>query len=349
MSVLRKAYTATLLSDGRVLIAGGWDCTDAGGTCNELASAELYDPATGEFGATGSMVRPRSGHTATLLPDGRVLMAGGESGNTLFSSAELYDPKTGTFTLTGSMTNNPAGQTATLLPDGRVLMAGGESGPVEDFTTVATAEMYDPKTGRFGPTGSMTTPRVQATATLLNDGRVLVVGGDQDRQSDGRYTHLSLAGAELYDPATGKFSQTGSMFNVTQGHTATLLADGRVLIDGGVNVAGGIVLPVLSVELYDPVSGKFIYGGERKAARYDATATLLADGRVLIAGGRGDQETVLSSAEFYDPTTSEFTPAPSLTAPRYGATSILLPDGGVLIAGGWDGTTPLASAELYTP
>ena len=289
--------TATLLQDGRVLISGGTD--DAG---NVVASAELYDPKSGTFRPTGSMTTSRTTQTATLLRDGRVLIAGGYGGctasicNTL-ASAELYDPATGTFSPTGSMTTPREGLTATLLSDGRVLVAGGYGGctvgvGTRNCNTFASAELYDPATGTFSPTGSMTTPRVYQTATLLSDGRVLIAGGGD--------TSLALT-AELYDPATGTFSPTGSMITAREYHTATLLPGGRVLIAGGEsNGTGDVVLA--SAELYDPRTGTFSPTGSMTAVRAQQTATLLSNGRVLIAGG-GDPYagSTLASAELYQP------------------------------------------------
>ena len=188
------------------------------------------------------MTAARRDHTATLLPDGRVLIAGGADergiyGNSL-SSAELYDPKAGTFSITGSMTMGRFGHTANLLPDGRVLVAGGTAGAADVPWSQASAEMYDPATGTFGPTGSMTAARRDHTATLLPDGRVLIEGGADSG---------TLASAELYDPATGSFRATASMTRDRQASTATLLADGRVLVAGGWDNG-----PLASAELYRP-------------------------------------------------------------------------------------------------
>jgi hypothetical protein len=217
-------HTATVLSDGRVLIAGS----------SGDAAAELYDPNTGTFSPTGSMTTGRSYHTATPLSDGRVLIAGGLGG---LVSAELYDLKTGTFSPTGSMTTGRGGHTATLLHDGRVLVAGGDDSTNQP---VASAELYDPKTGTFSPTGSMTNARQEATASQLLDGHVLVAGG---WGSSG-----DLASAELYDPKTGTFSPTGSMTNARQDATASLLSDGHVLVAGGHTDSGGLA----SAEIYTP-------------------------------------------------------------------------------------------------
>jgi Tol biopolymer transport system component len=370
MTATRYGVTATLLRDGRVLITGGYNCGDAeyAGT---WASAELYDPATGTFSATGSMTAMRAGETATLLQDGRVLITGG--GNCgdaahagTWASAELYDPATGTFSATGSMSKPRESHTATLLPDGRVLITGGITGasplaslsvvlasyrgPIAPATSsgvaatssnvLASAELYDPKTGTFSKTGSMSTFRDDHTATLLQDGRVLVVGG-------GGEGYASVTSAELYDPARGTFSRTGSMKSGRWLHTATLLQDGRVLIAGG---RAPDDKTYTSAEVYDPGSGKFSPTGSMNAGRQEHTATLLRDGRVLVAGGVADgvHWNDLSATELYDPGTGKFTPIGSMGQPRDGQTATLLDDGRVLLAGGGPvGDT--GSAVLYQP
>jgi hypothetical protein len=193
----------------------------------------------------------------------------------------------GAFSPTGSLVTARFGETVTLLQDGRVLIAGGDN--------AGTAELYDPRTGLFSPTGSMTAVRDGGhTATLLSDGRVLIAGGSQP---DGSSGFKALASAELYDPATGKFTATGSMSTAHLDHTAMLIAGGRVLVAGGTN--GSMWLA--SAELYDPATGKFSPTGSMATARNGYTATLLADGRVLIAGGGNDTSAYLASAELYQP------------------------------------------------
>lgn len=345
----RAGHTATLLTDGRVLIVGGQDTSN-----HELASAELYDPHTGTFSSTGSMSTARMDHTATRLTDGRVLIVGGLGASGYLASAELYDPATGGFSATGSMTTARSGHTATLLGDGRVLVTGGFRGhtslpapAVEVPATLASTELYDPATGTFRPAGSMATARGGHTATLLHGGHVLVVGGSFATRALGDNT---LASAELYDPATATFRQTGSMTLARSGQTATLLTDGGVLITGGWGAGmSGQGLPLASAELYDTGTGGFSSTGSMGTARKGHTATLLADGRVLIAGGTDDSG-FLASADLYDPQTGAFARAGSMTTARSGQTAALLSGGRVLISGGYDPNPPtLPSAEVFEP
>jgi acetyl-CoA carboxylase carboxyltransferase component len=303
----------------------------AGGTSTATPLAKI---GRGTFSPTGSMVAERESHIATLLTDGRVLIAGGWNGSDYFASAELYDPKTGAFSSTGSMATIREGDTATLLSDGRVLIAGGRNGSA----AVASAELYDPATGAFSSIGSMATSRAGPTATLLSDGRVLIAGGwnGSDRGD--------VASAELYDPKTGAFSSTGSMATSREEHTATLLSDGRVLIAGGWNGSAAVA----SAELYDPKTGAFSSTGSMATIRHSHTATLLSDGRVLIAGGWNGSAAV-ASAELYDLKTGAFSSTGSMATSRVQHTATLLSDGRVLIAGGASGSGHVASAELYDP
>jgi hypothetical protein len=340
MNVGRFGATATLLSDGRVLIAGGWEDNQT-----PLASAELYDPAIGTFSATGSMTTARNG-TATLLSDGRVLFAGGTDDTGPIATAELYDPATGKFSPTGSMTTARDGQTATLLSNGYVLIAGGAGRD----GALASAELYDPSTGKFSLTGSMTVARVTQSATLLPSGRVLIAGGmTTTRVSADTVQPSGLTSAELYDPATGKFSPTGSMTTYRSLPTTALLSDGRVLFAGGADQSG---TSLLSAELYDPTKGQFSPTGSMTSGGYRGykpAAAVLSGGQVLIVGG-GIPFTVITTAQLYDLKTGTFSLTGSMLTGRSGATATLLLDGRVLIAGGLGaGNVALASAELYQP
>ncbi len=224
-------HTATLLVDGRVLVAGGWGSFPD----SSLASAELWDPRTGAWVVTGSMLDAHHGHTATLLADGRVLVAGGGTPYGPQDSAELYDPRTGTWTATASMHEGHARHTATRLLDGTVLIAGGSGNNLElpPGEPLVWAELYDPISGSWAAARGMIEAHEGHTATLLSDGRVLLMG----------------VSAEMYDPLSGSWTAAGDTIQARSGHAVTLLRDGRALVTGGCcDVMGN---PLASVELYD--------------------------------------------------------------------------------------------------
>jgi hypothetical protein len=268
----RHSHSATRLRDGRVLLVGGYVANGA-----ITASAELYDPMTRRFFPAGRMAVARAGHVAVLLADGRVLLAGGVGQHwTFFASAELYDPATGHFTPTGAMAVARESHVGVRLPNGRVLVVGGHRGRRADIVLHATAELYDPNTGSFHPTGSMTVRRHKHDAVLLADGRVLVTGGADERDDRGVYQST-----EFYHAGTGRFSGGPSMRLGRYKHAGSSLvvAGGRVLIAGGAARA----------EVFEPTSGRFLLveGPPRLAGQFSAVAPL-PNGGALISGGYGN-------------------------------------------------------------
>jgi len=298
---------------------------------------------SGTWTNTGSLNTPRTAHTATLLPNGEVLVAGGGNATGFLPSAELYNSATGKWSVSGSMTSARGGHTATLLANGEVLVAGGISNGSSPWSPscTATAELYNPFTGQWTTTGSMTKPRGNHTATLLNDGTVLVAGG----LCNGGFTYPDNS-AELYDPSTGTWKATGNMNVARINTTAALLPNGQVLIAGGNSTSAG----GRSAELYS--NGQWTLTGSLNVYRPTLTATLLPNGPVLVFGGT---QLASDASEFYNPAngawkrTGQYYVAPS----RSGRTLTALGTGKALVAGGYvvsNGTvTQLASAELYTP
>ncbi len=314
LSETRASHTATLLPDGRVLVAGGFRKGPDGRSQIYSATTEMY--AGGAFRAGPRLREARAGHSATLLADGTVLVAGGWNETGMLASAELLDARRGAFVAAGALGRPRGGFTATRLRDGRVLYAGGGDG-----TATPSAEIYDPATGRFVETGSMATPRLGHTATLLADGTVLVAGGARARGD-------VLASAEIYDPRSGTFAPTAGLGTARYKHAAATLADGRVLVVGGSD-ARDWRGQLASAEIFDPRSRTFAATGDLHSARFKcpAAAALLPDGSVLVAGGSAVLETFAGG---------RFAVAGELDEAPYYGTVTLLGDGGALIVGGYD-------------
>ena len=291
MNVARNSHTATLLPDGKVLIAGGRDSSN-----NFLSSAEIFDPATGLFTPTGSLATARSDMTATLLPNGKVLIAGGNTQigpiSLAIASTELYDAGLGTFSAGPTMSSPRYLHPATVLNDGKILMAGGFGASGN-----ASAELYDPSTNTFAVTlGSMEQWRGQARATLLSDGRVLVVGG---QFGDNQPT------AEIYDPlaatAAAAFTFTGSMSTPRQQHALANLNDGSVLVAGGLAEVGinSYVLPLASIERWVPGTGTFVKAGSMVARRQAPLSFTPNANTILWAGGSSQSWLTTNSIESF--------------------------------------------------
>ena len=340
MSTGHAQATAALLQNGEVLVAGGGSAT-----------SELYNSATGTWTVTGPMTTVRSGSTGTLLPNGEVLVAGGEGdGGALLGTAEVYNPATGTWAATGPMaTEVGTGATGTLLPNGTVLVAGGCCTPAAGPGALASAQIYNPATNSWTATGSMSIGRYYATATLLGNGTVLVVGGDNivPNMNSGMGDE-ALTSAEIYNPAAGSWQSAGTTATPHVYATASLLPSGQVLVAGG--AAPGCCSPLTGADLYTPSTGTWQAAANMNVARDHAAAAVLPDGTVLMTGGyNGVTATAwLASTEIYQPSTNTWTPGPSMNAERAYQTATLLPDGQVLVAGGDNGSNALASAELYS-
>ncbi len=318
MAAPRSEHTATFLGTGKVLVAGG---TNAGG---RLATAELFDPATGAFTAAAPMPEARNGHTATLLPNGKVLVAGGSDASGALATCRLYDPRTGAWAATGSMATARREHTATLLQGGKVLVAGGQNGTPPGYTALSSAELYDPATGTWGATGALGSARAGHAAALLEDGTVLVAGG-QTRWFP--LPALYTATANVYEPGTGTWSATGSMGTARRSFTLTRIPGGLVVAAGGRNASY-----LSSAERFNVSNGGWGGAGDLGAARSGHAAALLPDARILLVGGMDATAAVGTMAE-YSPGTNTWADVETGGA-RYDHTATLLPGGRVLVVGG---------------
>jgi hypothetical protein len=302
------------------------------------------DLSTGPFGLLRGSDSTAS---AAVLPNGRVLIVTGTwqgFGATAVPTATIWDPATGTARGLASPLSARVNPTATLLLDGRVLVVGGFGGPYAySATAVATAEVWDPETEAFTPTGTMAVARVGHTATLLTDGRVLVVGG-AGRGND-------ATSAEVWDPATGRFAEAGTLTDGRGGHTATLLTDGKVLVHGGVGSDGA---SVGRYQTWDPATSTFDAGGLWVDRTTSATVTRLDDGRLLLVGGitqgGASSGAVWDMAFLRGPAWSPTEAITTLGMGRFNHAAVRLPDGRVLVLGGMtDATTSTASVEVFDP
>lgn len=345
---LQMGHGATRLASGLVLIEGGYSGV---APFYESSSAELFDPATGAWMATGAMSERRRWNGSGLLSDGRVLVTGGyeyiarsetDCTESTHATAEIYDPTAGTWSSTGSLAQARHHHSQTLLADGRVLVAGGfettstSCAGDASGTATDTAELYDPAAGTWSAAATLATPRQLHTATRLSDGRVLVTGGSTVTDP--------IASAEIYDAATDAWTSTGDLGLPRRTHTATRLPDGRVLVTGG--ESGGMA--VASCEIFDPATGTWTAAADMSTPRYLHTATLLATGRVLVSAGYGVGAAARSSEE-YDPSTDTWS-TPTTMLARFDGSATLLLDGRVLMAGGFlQDDPPGLATETYVP
>jgi hypothetical protein len=320
MASERAAHTATLLSDGRVLLAGGFRTVGRSQRREYLSSTEIYNPRTGKCTAGADMSYPRSGHIAMLLDDGSVLVAGGFGPSGPLSSAELFIPSTGKFTVISAMTARRIGCAAARLRDGRILIAGGGS---DDREPTTSAEVFDMKTRTFSRTGHMHIPRSFASCTPLPSGFILVAGGSSRRD-------FPLASAEIYDPSDGSFRETGSMLEGRTKHASAMVAGGDIYLFGGMDDRDWKAV-YSTVERYSPSTGTFLACAPLRFPRsmMSNAVVVLNDGTVFLGGGS-------AVSERYFPARGTSVDAVKVGAACYYSTATLLADGSVLLAGGYD-------------
>lgn len=354
----RTAHEAFLLNNNKVLLIGKPTECDA----TELYSSELYDIAAGTFAYAENRNCTRT-TTSVMLNNNKILVMAGQ-----YCDVEIYHPETDTFEKIGRENRNRSGFTLTLLNDGNVLVAGGsgKTGVVLDGlevnTSLKTAALYMANSNTFVDTGNTNTTRTGHTATLLADGKVLIAGGYLfDTSATGTdHGYRFRLQAEIYDPATGEFTTTGSLTHARRYHTATLLNDNRVLIVGGRSsetlynpnffYSWASFKAVTTAEIYDPTTETFtVVSSEMKQPHAGHTATLLQNGKVLIVGGTGNECTYTSEMELFDPTTETFEYLGANLTDRDNHTATLLPDGRVLITGGSTTSQSLNTSEIYTP
>ncbi|MFZ2446102.1 MAG: kelch repeat-containing protein [Syntrophobacteraceae bacterium] len=329
----RGSHTTTSLADGKVLVTGGLSSSNAPSGTLAYEQADIYDPSTGTWAATDTLGNRRFRHSATLLPNGKVLVVGGQgqAAWSALAACELYDPSTGQWDSTADLAGARYHHTATLLPNGKVLVAGGY---ISGLAT-ATCELYDPSTGLWEGTGSMAMTRRNHTATLLPDGKVLVAGGFGKLSGVGG-SEARLKSCEIYNPSNGAWSNTGNLGVERMTFTATLLNNGQVLAAGGYGYDGGGGSVLLETsETYNRSSGAWTPTGEMSETRSGHVAILLRNGKVLVLAGGA--ESSYRGSDVYDPATGLWTVTGSLNISRLNHSGTVLPNGSVLVTGGFSG------------
>ena len=309
----------------------------------DAGTAPVQTPRAGLWSTGPHLITGRERHTATLLRDGRVLVTGGSDGrNTALATAEIYNPKTHRWTAAGRMSTPRLAHAATLLASGKVLVVGGIAVPMPS-STLASAEVYDPATNGWSAVAPMSGGRARPTATRLRDGRVLVVGGISLVQRGNEFFEGGASDAEIYDPVANRWSGTAPMALYRHDHTATMLADGRVLVAGG--DASDQPGPLETAEVYDPGQDRWLPVPSMGTGRLGHAATLLANGTVAVTGGIGAGITPFRAVEIYDPRLNSWSPRAPLADAHVGETAISLGTGAVLVVG----TTDRSQPELYDP
>lgn len=358
LAAIRGTATAVVLDDGRVLAAGG------GVGAIALDAAEIYDPSSQAWQQVAPLAQARRGHQAVVLDDGRVLVAGGLANGVPLASAEVYDAGTDAWSPLAPMSIPRLGHSLTRLADGRVLAAGGSALESEGaaaggqtIRTEASTEIFDPDTGTWAPGGAMGTARFEHTATLLGDGRVLMVGGSGPTR-DGEAVG-PLASTELYDPAADVFVGSSDLTAARTNHAAALLNQNAVIVSGGAGGDNGDV-SLASVEVFDSRAAAWTTVGAMGTTRTGHSASALDDGRVLVAGGesvrRGERRS-LGSGEVFDfdrGASGEWRSAGDMACPRSEHAAVVLGDASVLVVAGdaafpGQAPAPRSCVDRYQP
>jgi N-acetylneuraminic acid mutarotase len=344
MSFARGTHTATLLTDGRLLIAGG---DDGSGRLEAITdTVELYDPSTGRWEPAEIMGRQRTQHAALPLNDGRILLVGGagvlqakideQRMDQPLVETDVFDPASGSWSYAGEISTPRDHLAASLLTDGSVLIVGGNDGSGTDTSVLASAEVFDPATGQWSTAGSMSQPRQGHSVVSLKNGAALVAGGDVGEDP--------FQSVEIYDPSSGTWSKADDMSDARERFAAIVLQDGKVLVVGGGGTSGHLA----SAELYDSGSSTWSSTAEMSTPRLKPTAVTLQDGRILIVGGLGSGQ-FLSTAEVYDPDAGTWSDAGSMETGRGFHAATVIDDGRVVVTGGFGFSGPLDSTEIYDP